>query len=87
MKLVVRLLTEMLEVRILPGEPKIFSFKHLQNLGRAFGSRPNARDVKCKWVAGKLLNGKAFPRNVSKVNWRCHKNVVARVSQLRNRCY
>jgi hypothetical protein len=36
------LLTEMLEVRILPGEPKTFSFKHLQNLGRAFGSGPNA---------------------------------------------
>jgi hypothetical protein len=30
-------------------------------LGRAFGSRPNARGVKCKWVARKLLNGKAFP--------------------------
>src|SRR5882762_2787494 len=60
----------------------------LQSLGRAFGSRPNARDVKCKWVARKLLNGKAFPECVSKVNWRCHKNVVARVvSQLRNRCY
>ena len=44
-KLLNWLLTEMLEVRILPGEPKFFSFKHLQNLGRAFGSRPNARDV------------------------------------------
>jgi len=25
--------TEMLEVRILPGEPKFFGFKQLQNLG------------------------------------------------------
>ena len=79
MKLVVRLLTEMLEVRILPGEPRLFNLNKLQSLGRAFGSRPNARDVKCKWVARKLLNGKAFPEYVSKVNWRCHKNVVARV--------
>ena len=37
-KLLKWLLTEMLEVRILPGEPKFFSIKHLQNLGRAFGS-------------------------------------------------
>ena len=31
MKLVVRLLTEMLEVRILPGEPTPFFFNDLQN--------------------------------------------------------
>ena len=41
-EVVVRLLTEMLEVRILPGEPKFFCIKQLQSLGRAFGSRPNA---------------------------------------------
>jgi len=50
----------MLEVRILPGEPKFFSIKHLQNLGRAFGYRPNARDVKCKSVVRKLLKGTLF---------------------------
>ena len=33
-----RLLTEMLEVRILPGEPKFFNLNKLQSLGRAFGS-------------------------------------------------
>ena len=48
MNLVVRLLTEMLEVRILPGEPKLFNLNKLQSLGRAFGSRPNAWDVKRK---------------------------------------
>ena len=42
MKLVLRPLTEMLEVRILPGEPNLFDLKKLQSLGRAFGSRPNA---------------------------------------------
>ena len=70
-----------------PRGAKIFVLNKLESLGRAFGFRPNARDVKCKWVARKLLNGKAFPEYVSKVNWRCHKNVVARViSELRNRC-
>ena len=77
MKLVDRLLTEMLEVRILPGEPKFFGIKQLQSVGRALGYRPNARDVKCKWVARKLLSGKAFPEYVSKINKRCHKNVVS----------
>ena len=60
MKLVVRLLTEMLEVRILPGEPNLFDLKKLQSLGRAFGPRPNAWDVKRKSVVRKLLKGKFF---------------------------
>jgi hypothetical protein len=60
MKLVVRLLTEMLEVRILPGEPNLFDLKELQSLGRAFGFRPNACDVKCKSLARKLLKGNFF---------------------------
>ncbi len=33
----------MLEVRILPGEPKLFNINKLQGLGRAFGSQPNGR--------------------------------------------
>ena len=59
-KLNPRLLTEMLEVRILPGEPKFFCIKQLQSLCRAFGFRPNARDVKCKSLARKLLKGNFF---------------------------
>jgi len=31
-----------LEVRILPGEPKLFGLNQLQRWSRAFGSRPNA---------------------------------------------
>ena len=58
MKLVVRLLTEMLEVRILPGEPNLFSIKQLQSSVRAFGSGPNGWDVKRKSVVRKLLKGK-----------------------------
>ncbi len=49
-----------------PRGAKIFVLNKLESLGRAFGFRPNARDVKCKWVARKLLNGKAFPEYVSK---------------------
>ncbi len=60
MQLVDRLLTEMLEVRILPGEPKLFNLNKLQSVGRAFGSRPNAWDVKCKSLARKLLKGNFF---------------------------
>ena len=62
------LLTEGLEVRILPGEPKLFAsisyrvWVEHSALDRMVG------DVKCKWVARKLLNGKSFPENVSKVN-------------------
>jgi hypothetical protein len=37
-----RLLTEMLEVRILPGEPNLFELKQLQSAGRTFGYGPNA---------------------------------------------
>src|SRR6266404_2752775 len=55
-----RLLTEMLEVRILPGEPKSLSSIKLESLGRAFGFRPNACDVKCKSLARKLLRGNFF---------------------------
>jgi len=69
----------MLEVRILPGEPKFFSIKHLQNLGRAFGSRPNPWDVKCKSVVRKLLKGKSFTGSCPRVSKRCHKNVVPRL--------
>jgi hypothetical protein len=32
----------MLEVRILPGEPKLFNLNKLQSLGRAFGCEPDA---------------------------------------------
>jgi hypothetical protein len=60
MKLVSRLLTEMLEVRILPGEPKLFNLNELQSVDRAFGSRPNAWDARRKWVVWKLLKGKFF---------------------------
>ncbi len=36
----------MLEVRILPGEPKLFNLNKLQSLGRAFGFYPKALAVK-----------------------------------------
>jgi hypothetical protein len=70
-KLLKWLLTEMLEVRILPGEPKFFGFKQLQNLGRAFGFRPNAWAREVKLQVSMLLNQKLFsvarPRSTSAV--------------------
>jgi hypothetical protein len=63
MKLVVRLLTEMLEVRILPGEPNLFDLKKLQSVGRAFGSRPNAWACEVKSPLRKPLNEKHFSLN------------------------
>jgi len=73
-----RLLTEMLEVRILPGEPKFFAFKQLRSLGRAFGFGPNAgaceANPRTEVVEGQVLRG-----NVSRVNKRCHRNVIARL--------
>jgi hypothetical protein len=43
-----------------PRGAKIFCFKQLRSLGRAFGSRPNAWDVKRKSMVWKLLNVKFF---------------------------
>ena len=76
MKLVVRLLTEMLGVRILPGEPKFLCIKQLQSLGRAFGSRPNAWACEVKSPLRKLLNQNLFSNRPPKINKRCHKNVI-----------
>jgi len=55
-----RLLTDRLQVQILPEEPILFDLKQLQRSGRAFGSRPNACDVKCRSLARKLLKGNFF---------------------------
>ena len=79
MKLVSRLLTEMLEVRILPGEPKLFVVNKLQSLSRAFGSRPNAWVCEVEICGAEVVEMKALLDNVAKVDRRCHKNVVARL--------
>jgi hypothetical protein len=50
----------MLEVRILPGEPKLFDINKLQSLGRAFGSRPNAWHVKVKIDGAEVVERKVL---------------------------
>jgi hypothetical protein len=68
MKLVVRLLTEMLEVRIVPGEPKLFGVEH-SALDRM---REHAQENH------RLQTAEARPRfwKPLDVNNRCHKNVI-----------
>src|SRR5215472_9585415 len=78
MKLIIRLLTEMLEVRILPGEPKFFSLNQLHRWGRAFGSRPKCSSICCQSTSRKLLNRLFYPMTFLKSYKQCHKNVIAR---------
>jgi len=56
-----------------------FDLKKLESLGRAFGFRPNAWDVKRKSVVRKLLKGKFFWRTCSESNKLCHKYAVPRL--------
>jgi hypothetical protein len=55
---------------------KLFGLKQLQSVGRAFGSRPNAWACEAKSPLRKLLNQKLFSNRPSKINKRCHKNVI-----------
>jgi hypothetical protein len=72
---VVRLLTEMLEVRILPGEPKFFCINQLRSLGRAFGFGPKGWVVRSE-SGLQVGEGTALFCDQSDVNNRCHKNVI-----------
>jgi hypothetical protein len=66
----------MLEVRILPGEPKFFDLKRLQSLGRAFGSRPNAWAFGLKSKLPHVAEICEFSAIHPISTRRCHKNVI-----------